>query len=368
MYTIALVFGTRPEILKFIPLLYELKKSEHIQVLTIFTGQHDELAKELLAEFSITPDHQFSVMEKEQSIANLSSKLFARLDKTFNTIQPHLIFSQGDTTTALITAQVAFYQRINFAHLEAGLRTNDVTSPFPEEFNRRVISLVSTFHFCPTMIAKKNLQNEGITNNVFVTGNTIIDLIYKTVKARKNKELLPQKKILITCHRRENFGLPLINICNAIKQLALRYPDHRFILPVHPNPKAYSVITKQLSGKKNIVLTPPLTYQTLIDTLLACKLVLTDSGGLQEEAPALNKPVLVLRTNTERPEGIKTGAAKLIGTSTDAIVSETIKLLEDKSAYDKMANALCPYGDGMAAKKISSIVLEYLQSQQDVTV
>jgi UDP-N-acetylglucosamine 2-epimerase (non-hydrolysing) len=368
MYSVAIVFGTRPEVLKFIPLLQEFKCYPLINVVTIFTGQHDELAKEILREFNIIPDHSFSTMEKSQSIASLSSKIFQKLDQLFCQTKLDLVFSQGDTTTALIAAQVAFYNRIEYAHLEAGLRTKNLQSPFPEEFNRRVISLVTRFHFCPTLETKENLKQEGINSHLYVTGNTIIDLIFDAEKKLSKEKTRQKKQILITCHRRENFGRPLENICSAIERLSIMYSDYKFIIPMHPNPQARTVIKNRLNSKENIFLTDPLSYHELIETLVSSKLVLTDSGGLQEEAPALNVPVLVLRTNTERPEGLKSGAAKLVGTSTESIVSETSKLLETKDAYDKMAHAFCPYGDGMAAKKIAAIVFKYLTSQQYVAV
>ena len=359
-FNLVCVIGTRPEALKMIPVIESLQKVNRFAVKTVITSQHRELLSQILKSSDIKIDTDFDIMTSNQSLNQLSANLFLHFDKFLAENPCDLLIAQGDTTTTLISALSAFYKKIPFAHIEAGLRTSTIDNPFPEEFNRRTITLLSRLHFCPTQLTANNLAIEGITQHVYVTGNTIIDTLCQSVKKIKTPAKNDKKIILVTCHRRENFGKPLVNICQALKKLAERNPTIEIVLPIHPNPNVKTVILKELNPIKNIILCEPLDYIELITLLNQCYFVLTDSGGLQEEAPALHKPVLVLREETERPEGVICGAALLVGTHIDTIISQAEKLLHDKNHYQKMSEAGSPYGDGKAAVRIAKVITEFL--------
>lgn len=362
-HRIVCVIGTRPEALKMIPVIRMIQQQSELSLNIAITGQHRELLSQILLDEGITQFTDFGVMSPNQTLNALSARLLHCFNDYLLNNPCDLVIAQGDTTTTLIAAMAAFHQRIAFAHVEAGLRTATLNSPFPEEFNRRVVTLAAALHFCPTATAAANLKREGINQHVHVTGNTIIDMVshYANDAVRPCQD---KKMILVTCHRRENFGRPMQRICDALKALVRRNPGLEIILPVHPNPNVKGVIEARLKDTLNITLSPPLPYKELINTLQQSWLVLTDSGGIQEEAPALNKPVLVLRQETERPEAVACGASRLVGTQTQVIVDEVENLLENTADYAAMANAGSPYGDGHAARRIVDIILHYLNSKK----
>lgn len=360
-HRIVCVIGTRPEALKMIPIIRIIQKKSEISLKIVITGQHRELLSQILSHEGINNFTDFHVMSTNQTLNSLSASLFASFNDYLTYNPCDLVIAQGDTTTTLVAATAAFHQKIAFAHIEAGLRTSKIDSPFPEEFNRRVVTLASSLHFCPTASAADNLKKEGINQHIYVTGNTIIDML----SAYIDKNWVPsnnKKIILVTCHRRENLGKPLNRICEALKKIAQKNPELEIILPIHPNPNVKNVVEMQLKNISNIRLTSPLSYQKLIEVMQQSWLVLTDSGGIQEEAPALHKPVLVLRNETERFEAIECGASRLVGTETQVIVNEVENLLVNPSDYAAMANAGSPYGDGNAARRIVAIILNYLNS------
>ncbi|MFZ0218928.1 MAG: UDP-N-acetylglucosamine 2-epimerase (non-hydrolyzing) [Candidatus Aquirickettsiella sp.] len=360
IFNIVCVIGTRPEALKMIPVIESLQKINRFSVKTVITSQHRELLSQILKSADIKIDTDFDVMAPNQSLNQLSANLFLHFDQFLAKNPCDLLIAQGDTTTTLISALSAFYKKIPFAHIEAGLRTSTIYNPFPEELNRRIITLISRLHFCPTQLTANNLTNSGITQHVYVTGNTIIDTLCQSIKKIKTQTKNNKKVILVTCHRRENFGKPLFSICQALKKIVERNPSIEIVLPIHPNPSVKMIILKELTNIKNIILCEALEYVQLITQLKNCYFVLTDSGGLQEEAPALHKPVLVLREETERPEGLACGAALLVGTDINTIVSQAEKLLYDKNHYRKMSEAGSPYGDGKAAMRITKIITAFL--------
>lgn len=362
---IVCVMGTRPEILKMAPIISALNEAKEFTVTTLLTAQHRDLADQILKDFSIQIDEDFDVMTHQQSLTDLTATLLTRFGNYLAVTKPDMVIAQGDTTTVMTAALSCFYARIPFAHIEAGLRTHDIFNPFPEELNRQFAGKLATLHFAPTEKAKQHLLAEGITKNVFVVGNTIIDTLLRIVHSLEDEEIKPntQRSILVTCHRRENFGEPLINICNALRTLVTRNPTIEICFPVHPNPYVHETVYKMLSNIERISLVAPLNYYQLVKKLKSSFLVLTDSGGLQEEAPALGKPVLVMRNESERMEGVECGAAKLVGTSPDIIVREVEVLLNDKITYEAMSNAGCPYGDGQASQKICQHIKEFFASQ-----
>ncbi len=360
---IACVIGTRPEALKMIPVIEELQKNPNFCVKIIFTGQHRSLLEQILTHTKIRPHINFDVMQENQSLNYLTANLLTQFENYLNKEAVDLLIAQGDTTTTFVSALSAFYKKIPFAHIEAGLRTSCINNPFPEEFNRRAASMMSTLHFCPTLQAAQNLKEEGITKHVYTTGNTIIDMLYKNVTP--DTSFIDHKKsILVTCHRRENFGKPLASICHAIKEIALKHSTFNIIFPVHPNPNVRSVVYKTLSNIKNINLCEPLDYVDLVNTMNHSYLVLTDSGGLQEEAPALKKPVLILRNETERPEAVEIGAARLVGCDIKTIVDSVRELIDDAALYQKMSEAGSPYGDGKASERIARVIKNFFDNSQ----
>lgn len=367
---ISIIFGTRPEAIKLAPVVLELKKHKEFKVNICVTAQHREMLDQVLEVFDIKPDVDLNIMRVNQTLSNLTSKAIKLLDNYLFEYKPNLILVQGDTTTVFAASLVAFYHKIKIGHVEAGLRTWNKFSPYPEEINRVLTTKIADFHFAPTSLSKKNLLKEGVLEDqIFVTGNTVIDALLFAKEKIKLKNIsipgLPDnliknniKVILITGHRRENFGEGFDNICQAIAGLAKEFQDYSFIYPVHLNPNVRRPVFEILSKQKNIFLIDPLNYLPFIFLMNKAKLILTDSGGVQEEAPSLGKPVLVMRDTTERPEGVDAGTVKVVGTNKQAIIDETKILLTNKKEYLKMANAVNPYGDGFSAIRIKDILLK----------
>ncbi len=355
------VVGTRPEVIKMAPVIYELRNRSWSKVLVLATAQHREMLDQMMKVFHLEADIDLNVMKHNQSLSELTANLVQKFDRVFSTEKPDLVLAQGDTTTVAMAALVAFYHKVPFGHVEAGLRSGDCYNPFPEEINRRLTAQMAQWHFAPTRRAKDNLLKEGIPEtNIFVTGNTVIDALFFMLAKRNNATNLgiddSKKLILVTVHRRESFGRPMENILSAISLLAREFNDISIVIPVHPNPNVRKLVYNKLNNQKNIDIVEPLNYEDFIHVLSKAYLILTDSGGIQEEAPALGKPVLVLREKTERPEAIEAGVAKLVGTKTEKIVKETAKLLNDTKAYREMAKGISPYGDGRAAIRIADIL------------
>lgn len=361
---VAIIFGTRPEAIKMAPVIKEFRKyPKQFNLIICVTGQHRKMLDQVLSIFKIKPDIDLNLMEENQSLDSLSANAMKKVTEAIKKTKPDLVLVQGDTTTAMIAALAAFYQKIPVGHIEAGLRTKDRYNPFPEEINRNLISVLATYHFAPTKEAAKNLLKEGICKKrVFLTGNTVVDALKKITKKKSNafhlraSILSNQKLILVTAHRRENFGKPLLDICKALKEICRRNPNVVIVYPVHMNPNVKGQVYSNLSHCDRIKLLPPLEYLELVNLMKRSYLVLTDSGGIQEEAPVFGKPVLVLRKETERPEGIDAGVAKLVGVDTKKIIKETELLIRNRKAYLKMANAVSPYGDGKAAQRIVKII------------
>jgi UDP-N-acetylglucosamine 2-epimerase (non-hydrolysing) len=364
------VFGTRPEAIKLAPIIQQLDKDPRFKSILVVTAQHREMLDQVLDLFKIKPNRDLDLMRKNQSLASLTASIFTHLDPVLEEFKPDWMLVQGDTTTVMAATLTAYYRRIKVGHVEAGLRTGDKWQPFPEEINRRVASVTADYHFAPTEWARNNLLREGIADDLIkVTGNTIIDALTQITALPMPKEiedLLGKKKILsgekqlivITAHRRENFGIPIKNICAALQSLAKRYKDKiEIVYPVHLNPNINKPVHELLSSIPNITLLPPLEYLSLVHLLKHAHLILTDSGGIQEEATGLGIPCLVLREVTERPEGVDAGVLKLVGTDTNTIINKAAHLLDDQSAYQTMAHAANPYGDGKAAIKIVEALL-----------
>ena len=333
------------------------------------TGQHREMLHQVMVFFEIKGDYDIDLMRPNQTLFDITANALKGIEQVLNDAQPDIVLVQGDTTTAFTGALAAFYKKIKVAHIEAGLRSHNKYAPYPEEANRRMASVVSDFHFAPTPAAAENLKQEGITDHVYVTGNTVIDaLLWGVEKVRADKKyadsfnyLDPSKKIiLVTGHRRENFGDPFENICDALAYLSDAYPNVQIVYPVHLNPNVQEVVNRKLSGRKNIFLIAPLEYPNLIWLMDKSYFVITDSGGIQEEAPSLGKPVLVMREVTERMEGVEAGTAMLVGTDKVKIVREASRLLEDENAYQQMSKAVNPYGTGNTAQEIVSLLAKYL--------
>jgi UDP-N-acetylglucosamine 2-epimerase len=361
--------GTRPEAIKMVPVFRALRaRPDRFEVQLCSTGQHREMLRQAFADFGVAPDVELDVMVPNQSLAGLSARLFDAIDGLLAREHPHVLLVQGDTTTVQIAALCAFYRGILVGHVEAGLRSHNLRSPFPEELNRRIAGMVSDLHFAPTDAAKKNLLAEGVpADRVFVTGNTVIDaLLWMAEDVRRQPPPLPREVeslvtegrrfVLITGHRRESFGSGFEHMCEAIRQLASSHPDVFFVYPVHLNPHVRGPVHAILDGIPSVCLIEPQSYKPFVRLMDACTLIMTDSGGVQEEAPSMGKPVLVMRDVTERMEGVHTGVCKLVGTDTAAIVREASRLLDDSAEYDLMAKATNPYGDGHAAERIVSVL------------
>lgn len=367
MKKVMCVVGTRPEAIKMAPVVKALKVAEDIDVVVLATAQHRDLLDQAFALFNIKADYDLNVMTPGQTLPELTARLMLSIDRTLDDAKPDMVIAQGDTTTVFVTALACFYKKIPFAHLEAGLRTHDLYSPFPEEANRVLAGHLACLHFAPTSVSKENLLREGISEQqIFVTGNTVVDALLETAKNDFNLgvEIPTDKKvILVTSHRRENFGQPIVNICLAIIELVEKHKDIYVLFPVHPNPNVRKVTDHYLRGHERIQLVSPFDYGPFVTAMKSAYLILTDSGGVQEEAPALGKPVLVLRRDTERPEAVTEGVVKLIGTETEDIVSEASLLLSDRAAYDRMAIGASPYGDGEASQRIVEVVRNYFNSK-----
>jgi UDP-N-acetylglucosamine 2-epimerase (non-hydrolysing) len=354
------VVGTRPEAIKMAPVILALKQESWAQVHVLATAQHRQMLDQVLSFFEIAADSDLNVMRVNQPLAGLTARLLAGADEVLQRVQPDLVLVQGDTTTVMAVALAAFYRRIDIGHVEAGLRTGDVCNPFPEEANRAIAGRLARWHFAPTENSRQNLLRENLADEaITVTGNTVIDALLATAERDVDTGLdLPRDRrlILVTSHRRENFGEPIRRICSALKEIAERNRDVHIVYPVHPNPNVKAVAHEALSGLSNVQLCDPLDYAPFVSLMRHSHLIISDSGGVQEEAPALGKPVLVLREQTERPEAVNEGVVKLIGTQYQPIVDETQRLLDDSAAYDAMARGVSPYGDGQAAKRIVDVL------------
>jgi len=363
------VFGTRPEAIKMAPVIRELQRRPEATCKVCVTAQHREMLDQVLRLFGITPDHDLDIMARNQTPTQVASTVLARLEPILQVERPDWVLVQGDTTTVAAAALAAFYARVKVGHVEAGLRTHDRWQPFPEEINRRVAGVIADRHFSPTERARQNLLRENIpTHQIVVTGNPVIDALRWAASLPVDADtpgiepwmLEPpeDRLILVTAHRRENFGQPLENICLALRDVASRYEGWvHIVYPVHLNPNVWEPVHRMLEDVANVTLTPPLEYLPLVHLMKRAHLVLTDSGGIQEEAPGLGKPVLVLRRVTERPEALEAGTVQLVGTDRERIVAETMRLMEDDDAYRRMAQAVNPYGDGRAASRIVASLL-----------
>ncbi len=382
MKKILFIFGTRPEAIKMAPLIKETGQSRSLGIEICVTGQHREMLDQVLKLFDICPDYDLNIMQPGQDLYDITSRILINLRDVLQQSKPDLVLVHGDTTTSMAAALAAFYQQIPVGHVEAGLRTHNIYSPWPEEMNRLLTGRLATYHFSPTPLSRNNLIKESVDDrNIIITGNTVIDALYWVVdKIKNNKELDNEledilskagydvnrlnngkKLVLITGHRRENFGDGFINMCTAIKDLTVKYPDLDFVYPMHLNPNVrkpiHEVFGENLSGLKNMFFIEPLEYLSFVYLMEKSSIVLTDSGGIQEEAPGLGKPVLVMRDTTERPEALDAGTVKLVGTDYNKIVNEVSSLIDDKAAYEKMSKAVNPYGDGLACGRIVNALL-----------
>lgn len=361
MKKVMLVFGTRPEAIKMCPLVNELKKRENIEVLVCVTGQHRQMLDQVLECFDVVPDYDLSIMKKNQTLFDITSNILLSIKDVLEKERPDVCLVHGDTSTTFVTALACFYLQIPIGHVEAGLRTYDIYSPFPEEFNRQAVGIVSKYNFSPTEKAKQNLLNEGKDEkSIYVTGNTAIDALKTTVRDDYSHELLDWAKdsrlIMLTAHRRENLGEPLKHMFRAIKRIVDEYDDIKVIYPIHMNPSVRQVANEILGEHERIKIIEPLDVLDFHNFLARSYLILTDSGGIQEEAPSLGKPVLVMRDTTERPEGIEAGTLKLVGTEEENVYASFKELLSSREAYDKMSHASNPYGDGHACERIADIL------------
>jgi len=380
MKRVAVFFGTRPEAIKMAPVVKALEQAAEIEAVVVATGQHREMLQQVVDLFQIDLDHSLDVMRPNQTLASLTARLMQAIDALLGEIHCDLCLTQGDTTTTFVASLASFYRRIPVGHVEAGLRTGNMYSPFPEEVNRRLVSSMASLHFPPTEISRQNLLREGILDSaICVTGNTVVDAlqleieqqsgpaIEKNLRAQLASELgegwWQRPYVLVTGHRRENFGTGFEEICRAIVELSERFPDHQFIYPVHLNPNVQGPVYERLGRRKNVRLMAPLPYRPFVALMGACRLVLTDSGGIQEEAPSLGKPVLVMRDTTERPEGVDAGTVKLVGADATRIVDSVAELLTDDAAYRSMSEAVNPYGDGHASERIVEAVNRFLVYQ-----
>lgn len=383
MKKVLLVFGTRPEAIKMAPLVKKFQENSEFQTMVCVTAQHREMLDQVLDIFDIKPDYDLNIMKQGQDLYDITSRVLLGLRDVLNETNPDVVLVHGDTTTSTAAALAAFYKQIPVAHVEAGLRTNNIYSPWPEEMNRRITGRIATYHLAPTELSRQNLLKENVDNqNIIITGNTVIDALLWVVNKIKSDANLAdtlqiniknngydidriedkRKLVLITGHRRENFGEGFRNICNAIKTLSIKYPDVDFVYPMHLNPNVRKPIS-EIFGQENEKLSntffiEPLDYLNFIFLMEKADIILTDSGGIQEEAPSLGKPVLVMRDNTERPEALEAGTVKLVGTDYDKIVNEVSQLLDNEEAYNKMSKAVNPYGDGLACERIVNFLKE----------
>lgn len=363
MKTVMLVFGTRPEAIKMCPLVNELKTRENIKTVVCVTGQHHQMLQQVLDVFNVVPDYNLSIMKAKQTLFDITTSILNRIKTVLEEVKPDVVLVHGDTSTTFATALSCFYLQIPVGHVEAGLRTYNIDSPYPEEFNRQAVSIIARYNFAPTELSKQNLVNEGKDpNTVYVTGNTAIDALKTTVRDNYFHEQLfwakDSRLIMLTVHRRENLGEPLYHMFRAIKRIVDETPDIKVIYPIHLNPVVRKAANEVLGNCNRIRIIEPLDVIDFHNFIARSYLILTDSGGIQEEAPSLGKPVLVMRDTTERPEGIRAGTLKLVGTDEKTIYKTFKMLLEDKDEYNKMSHASNPYGDGFASKRIADILLK----------
>lgn len=361
MKKIMVVFGTRPEAIKMCPLVDQLNKEEELQVTVCVTGQHREMLRQVLDVFDIVPNYNLDIMKTQQSLYDVTEDVLMGMKDILRTEHPDIVLVHGDTTTTFATALAAFYQQIPVGHVEAGLRTYNLGAPYPEEFNRQGVGIIANLHFAPTEVAKNNLVKEGKNPNcIYVTGNTVIDALKTTVRSDYQHEILDwaekSRLVMLTAHRRESLGIPLYHIFEAIKEVLDEFEDVKIIYPIHKNPQIRKIAEEVLGSHERMRIVEPLDVFDFHNIMSRCCMILTDSGGIQEEAPALGKPVLVLRDTTERPEGVAAGTLKLVGTKQKVIRKEFSKLLTDKKAYEAMSKAVNPYGDGRACERIVNVL------------
>lgn len=363
--SVCFTLGTRPEAIKLAPVIKVFQQSPHFQTQVILTGQHREMVTQVMEIFGLTADWDLDIMQQGQTLTDITQRSLQGLERLLRELQPQLVMVQGDTTTAFAAALAAFYQQIPIGHVEAGLRTDNLFDPYPEEANRRLISQIAQLHFAPTELSVTNLQKSGVTGEIHLTGNTVIDALLMVAHQQPECPIAgldwsKYRTILATVHRRENWGAPLQDIAQGFLQILEQFPDTALLLPLHRNPTVREPLQKILGAHPRVFLTEPLDYPQLVGAIQRCHLLLSDSGGLQEEAPSLGKPVLVLRETTERPEAIAGGTAKLVGTDSNKIATTTAELLNNPAAYQKMANAINPFGDGQASQRILAVVENYL--------
>lgn len=361
MKTVMLVFGTRPEAIKMCPLVKELKTREKIKTVVCVTGQHRQMLDQVLDAFGVTPDYDLSIMKDHQTLFDITTNILNGIGGVLDEVKPDVVLVHGDTSTTFVTALASFYKQIPVGHVEAGLRTYNIRSPYPEEFNRQAVGIVAKYNFSPTEMSKNNLLKEGKDPaSIYVTGNTAIDALKTTVREEYTHPELEwaagSRLIMITAHRRENLGEPMRNMFRAIRRVMEEHPDVKAIYPIHMNPVVRKAADEELGGCERIRIIEPLEVLDFHNFLARSYMILTDSGGIQEEAPSLGKPVLVMRDTTERPEGIAAGTLRLVGTDEQAIYDNFKRLLEDSAAYDAMSHASNPYGDGFACKRIADIL------------
>lgn len=368
MKKILVVFGTRPEAIKVAPLIKALKQNEDFEVRTCNTGQHKEMLDQVLNFFDLECDYRLDIMTENQTLFSITEKIINNIKNVLEDFNPDYVFVHGDTSTTMAASLASFYHGAKICHIEAGLRTSDLRNPFPEEANRRITTVLSDYHFAPTESSRNNLLKENVNDNkIIVTGNTVIDaLLYGIDKVKSDEGIIKELKskldlskdiILITCHRRENHGEGILNVCKAVKKLALNNANYQFVFPVHLNPKILKIVHDQLKGIENVLLIEPLNYPNFIWLMNESKIIVTDSGGVQEEAPSLGKPVIVIRDETERPEAVEAGTVKLVGSNADLLINEVQHLIDDEEDYLKMSNAHNPYGDGKAVERIIEYIM-----------
>lgn len=371
------IFGTRPEAVKLAPVVHALKRSDSLQPTVVLTAQHREMLDQMLRWFDIEPDYDMDIMKHGQSLSELSSRVLTGTDEILHKIKPDLLLVQGDTNTVMSAALAAHFHKVPVGHVEAGLRTDDRYNPFPEEMARRLTSQLASIHFAPTARAVENLRLENICKNVVLTGNTVIDALLETVKRLEGRPVVDPalfgqadfssyRVLLVTAHRRENWGENMSEIARALRRIAETFPDVQILYPIHKNPIVRDSIEPVFAGHPRLILVEPLDYVPFVYAMQRCHFVLTDSGGIQEEAPTLGKPVLVLRTNTERPEAAEAGVAKIVGVRQEGIFAAASELLLDPAIYKKMASSVNPFGDGQASERIVAAAEEFLQKQEVV--
>lgn len=361
MKTVMVVFGTRPEAIKMCPLVKELQGRKALKTVVCVTGQHRQMLDQVLEAFAVKPDYDLSIMKEKQTLFDVTTNILERINGVLDEVKPDIVLVHGDTSTTFVTALACFYKQIPVGHVEAGLRTYNIYSPYPEEFNRQAVGIIAKYNFAPTQLSKENLLKEGKDPaSIYVTGNTAIDALKTTVRANYSHPELEwaadSRLIVITAHRRENLGEPMHNMFRAIRRIMDEHPDVKAIYPIHMNPVVRQAAQEELSGCDRIHIIEPLEVLDFHNFLAHSYMILTDSGGIQEEAPSLGKPVLVMRDTTERPEGIAAGTLKLVGTDEEVIYENFKLLLEDKAAYDAMSYASNPYGDGFASKRIADVL------------